>query len=173
VPWFHVKVKLFWRILVFCFNMEPRLKWNKIIFRILQCSAVRPVLSCGGQRFVRQWSAVCSLVVCGGLRFSDLPSFKGHFPRDNPFGLLPPLAPFQDLCRCAAQVFVGSICPSCHPKALKDIHSTDLSYRKSSTGLNLPFVYHWTPVERGVAPFMLALRCQYLNYTLTVYYHHA
>ena len=31
--------------------MEPRLKWNKIIFRI------------------RQWSAV----VCGGLRFSDLP----------------------------------------------------------------------------------------------------
>jgi len=30
-PWLHVKIKLFWRILVFYFNMEPRLKWNKII----------------------------------------------------------------------------------------------------------------------------------------------
>jgi len=30
-PWFHVKIKLFQRILVFYFNMERRLKWNKII----------------------------------------------------------------------------------------------------------------------------------------------
>ena len=30
-PWFYVKVKLFYRILVFYFNMEPRLKWNKIV----------------------------------------------------------------------------------------------------------------------------------------------
>ena len=50
--------------------MEPRLKLNKIIFRGLQCSAVRPVLSCGGLRFVRRWSAVWSAVVCGGLQWS-------------------------------------------------------------------------------------------------------
>ena len=30
-PWFHVKIKLCYRIIVFYFNMEPRLKWNKII----------------------------------------------------------------------------------------------------------------------------------------------
>jgi len=29
--WFHVKIKLFSRILVFYFNMEPPLKRNKII----------------------------------------------------------------------------------------------------------------------------------------------
>jgi len=34
------------------------------------CSAVRPVLSCGGLRFVRWWSAVRSAVVCGSLRWS-------------------------------------------------------------------------------------------------------
>ena len=51
MPWFHVKVKLFWRILVFYFNMEPRVKWNKIIFRVLRC-----VLRC-----ILQWYAV----VCG------------------------------------------------------------------------------------------------------------
>jgi len=45
--------------------MEPRLKWNKIIFRVLQCSAVRPVLSCADLRFVRRCSAVRSAVVCG------------------------------------------------------------------------------------------------------------
>ena len=50
-PWFHVKVKLFWRILVFYFNIEPRLKWNKIIFRVLQC-VLRCVLCCPW------WSAV-------------------------------------------------------------------------------------------------------------------
>jgi len=30
-PWFHVKIKLFSSILVFYFNMEPCLRWNKII----------------------------------------------------------------------------------------------------------------------------------------------
>jgi len=30
-PWFHVKIKLFWTLLVLYFNMEPHLKWNKII----------------------------------------------------------------------------------------------------------------------------------------------
>ena len=39
-----------------------RLKWNKIIFCVLQCSAVLPMLSCGGLRFVRRWSAVRSAV---------------------------------------------------------------------------------------------------------------
>jgi len=30
-PWFHVKIKLFWTLLVLYFNMEPHLKCNKII----------------------------------------------------------------------------------------------------------------------------------------------
>ena len=78
-PWFRVKVKFLKRILVFYFNMEPRLK---CIFRVLQCSAVGPVLSCGGLPFVWRWSTVRSAVVCGGLRFLDLPleSIKGHCP---------------------------------------------------------------------------------------------
>ena len=50
--------------------MEPRLKWNKIIFRVLLCSAVRPVPSYGGLRFVRRWSAV----VCGFQTYPINPS---------------------------------------------------------------------------------------------------
>jgi len=53
--------------------MEPRLKWNKIIFCILQ-TAVFCGASCGGLRFVRRWSAVRSAAVYGGLRFPDLPT---------------------------------------------------------------------------------------------------
>ena len=30
-PWFHIKIKLCSQILVFYFNMEPRVNWNKII----------------------------------------------------------------------------------------------------------------------------------------------
>jgi len=30
-PWFHVIIKLLFKILVFYFNTEPRLKWNKIV----------------------------------------------------------------------------------------------------------------------------------------------
>jgi len=48
--------------------MEPRLKWNKIIFCVLQCSAVRPALSCGGLRFVRRWSAVFRPTLVGNAR---------------------------------------------------------------------------------------------------------
>jgi len=43
---------------MFCFNTEPRLKCSKIIFRVLQCSAVCPVL-------ILWWSAVRPAVVCG------------------------------------------------------------------------------------------------------------
>jgi len=35
-PWFHVKNK---RILVFYFNMEPRMKRNKIILKLFQTRA--------------------------------------------------------------------------------------------------------------------------------------
>ena len=35
-PWFHVKIKLFQRILVFYFNMEPRLYGQKEVRRIVR-----------------------------------------------------------------------------------------------------------------------------------------
>jgi len=49
-PWFHVKIKLFYRILkrlVFYFNMEPCLKWNKNYFsaaKKLECGPMPNVM---------------------------------------------------------------------------------------------------------------------------------